>query len=311
MARTRFLTTALIGLLMLAGTTSLFLAGCGGEFGVDLPVSAASAGEFSFELTGKLSEADNTATVYRVTPPDVTVDKVIEMGRKLGFAGDARFIDDGSQISMVDETGEDTRQFIVWVNSGTLEYHVMGPPGGDKLFPPVPPTLPSDEEAGRIAIRFLADAGLLPAGAGVRKVGLGGGCGGAAGEYVAHLLVSITHEIDGVPTVGPGGKFGVRIGDEGEVVAFYRVWREVEPYTEVSVKSPYAAYQDLLDGRGSCLAPSKCKKAVVESVHLAYWMEAADEKQEYVVPVYEFKGKCLGKDGQYLEDFTAWCEAVR
>jgi len=44
---------------------------------------------------------------------------------------------------------------------------------------------------------------------------------------------------------------------------------------------------------------------------LAYWMEPLDEHQEYVVPVYEFKGKCLDKDGEYIEDFTGWCEAVK
>jgi hypothetical protein len=122
--------------------------------------------------------------------------------------------------------------------------------------------------------------------------------------------VSVTHDIDGVPLAGPGAKFGVRIGDGGEVVSVYRVWRETEPYKEISIRAPQEAYQDLPAGKGSYLASSQCKKVVVESVSLAYWMEAADEKQEYVVPVYEFQGKCLDAEGQYLEDFTGWCQAT-
>jgi hypothetical protein len=308
MAKRKSLAIALIGLLTLAGAASLLLGGCGGGgFRVDLSRSASSAGEPSFELTAELSGVGATAMVYKVKAPDVTIDKVTEMGRKLGFGGEAAFIDGGEKISMVDESGGEVRQLMVWVNSGTVEYHFVEP---DKLYPPTPPTLPSYEEAGKIAMQFLAEAGLLPDGAQVREVKPGGSYGGPEGEHVAHLLVSLTHEIDGVPLAGPGAKFGVRIGDGGEVVDFYRVWRETEPYKEISIKAPQEAYQDLLTGKGSYLAPSRCKKVVVESVSLAYWMEAADEKQEYVIPVYQFSGKCLDGEGNYLEDFVGWCQAT-
>jgi len=50
---------------------------------------------------------------------------------------------------------------------------------------------------------------------------------------------------------------------------------------------------------------------VVESASLAYWMEGAYQKQEYVIPVYEFKGKCLDGQANYLEDFTGWCQATQ
>ena len=34
------------------------------------------------------------------------------------------------------------------------------------------------------------------------------------------------------------------------------------------------------------------------------------EQQDYAVPVYEFTGECLDKNGKTLEDFTAWTPAL-
>ena len=315
MAKKKLIAIVVVGLMVVAGGfypmyADLARGGDGGNFKVNLPIYASPAGNASFELATEFPEVGDRAMVYKVKAPDVTIDKVLEMGRRLGFAVDAALEQRAEEIVMLDESGGETRRLAVWVDSGAVEYHVLGPGGSSKLYPPTPPILPSDEEAGEIAIQFLAEAGLLPDGAQVREVKPGGSYGGPEGEYVTHLLVSVTHEIDGVPLAGPGAKFGVRIGDGGEVVSVYRVWRETEPYKEISIRAPQEAYQDLPAGKGSYLASSQCKKVVVESVSLAYWMEAADEKQEYVVPVYEFQGKCLDAEGQYLEDFTGWCQAT-
>lgn len=241
--------------------------------------------------------------VHKVIGPDVTIEKVTEMGRRLGFEGDAGFIWEGEKIAVVDRSGGEVRQFAVWVNSGAVEYHFVEP---DKLYPSTPPSLPSDEEAKEIATRFLAEAGLLPPGVYASEVVVGGSYGGIEGEWVGHLLVRFDYEINGFPVTGLGAKFGVRIGDKGEVVNMFLVWREVEPYGKIPIKTPHEAYQELVAGGGSCVS---CEKAVVEKISLAYWMEVCSEKQEYTVPVYEFKGKCLDENGEYLEDFLGWCEA--
>jgi hypothetical protein len=185
----------------------------------------------------------------------------------------------------------------------------MGDSYMPKLYPRTPPTLPSEEEAKEIATQFLAQVGLLPPGAYASEVVVGGSCGGDGMEiHVAHLLVRFAWEIDGFPATDT--KFGVRIGDGGEVVQVTRVWKETEPYKEISIRSPQEAYQELVAGEGSCPVPSGCRKMVIEKISLAYWMEPRIEKQEYVVPVYEFKGKCLDAEDNYLEDFTGWCQAT-
>jgi len=291
---------------------------------------AGPSGNPDFELTATDLPANNTMMVYKVENTVVTIDSVREIGGKLGFEGSAGYIDGDTKIAMLDEGAEEVRQLSVWVDSGAVEYAIVYP---DKLYPPEPPNLPSEEEAKQIAIDFLGQSGLLPPDSTV-----GGSCeaevvaGGTYGieqevpeevaeeggeiepevadEYVAHLLVRFHRQIDGFPVTGSGNQLGVRIGDEGEVITVLIVWRGVTPYDEVVINNPEQAYQELKSGAGSYYAPPDCEKVVVEQVYLAYWMEPLDEHQEYVVPVYEFKGKCLDKDGEYLEDFVGWCEAV-
>jgi hypothetical protein len=314
MAKRKLTAIVVVGLMVVAGGfyplyADLVRGGEGETFQVNLPGSQAAAGDITFELATEFPAVGNTIMVYKAKAPDVTIEKVIEVGRKLGFEGGAGFIDDATKIAMLDESDGEVRQLMVWVNSGTLAFHWLEP---DKLYPSAPPTLPSNEEAGEIATQFLAEAGLLPAGVQVSEVVVGGACGGdGQASYVAHLLVRFSYEIDGFSVTGTGAKFGVRIGDKGEVVDLYRVWRETEPYKEISIRAPQEAYQDLLTGKGSYGTPSGCQKVVIDKVSLAYWMEAADQKQEYVIPVYEFKGKCLDAEGNYLEDFTGWCQAVQ
>jgi hypothetical protein len=292
-------------------------------FSVDFPSIEAPSGHPDFELAAINLPSNNKMMVYKVENPVVTTDSVQQIGGKLGFGGSAGYIDGGERIAMLDEGAEEVRQLSVFMESGAVEYIIVYP---DKLYPPEPPNLPSEEEARQIAIDFLAQSGLLPADAKLgdsyeADVVTGGTCGiveegGEAEpevieEYVAHLLVRFHRQLDGFPVTGSGNNFGVRIGDEGEVITVIKVWREIIPYNEVIIDTPEQAYQELKSGAGSYYTPLDCEKVVVEQIYLAYWMELLDQHQEYVVPVYEFKGKCLDKDGKYLEDFTGWCEALK
>jgi hypothetical protein len=295
------------------------------------PSGAGPSGNPGFELAATDLPTNNTMMVYKVENPVVTTDSVREIGRKLGFEGSAGYVNGDTKIAMLDEGAEEVRQLSVWVDSGAVEYAIVYP---DKLYPPEPPNLPSEEEAKQIAIDFLAQSGLLPpdstVGGSYEAEVVAGGTYGieqevpeevAEGggeiepemveEYVAHLLVRFHRQIDGFPVTGSGNQLGVRIGDEGEVITILKAWREVTPYSEVVIKTPEQAYQELKSGAGSYYAPLDCEKVVVEQVYLAYWMEPLDEHQDYVVPIYEFKGECLDKDGEYLEDFVGWCEAVK
>jgi hypothetical protein len=49
----------------------------------------------------------------------------------------------------------------------------------------------------------------------------------------------------------------------------------------------------------------------IDHVSLAYWMDVASVSQEYVLPVYEFRGTCRAANGNLLDNFTGWIEALK
>ena len=295
------------------------------EFRIDFPSVAEPSGEPTFELAADLPSVDSMM-VYRVEHPVITADYVEEIGRRLGFEGSAHLFEatTGTRITMIDEEPEEVRSLVVWVESdwvesGKIEYRINEP---DMLYPGYPPSLPSEEEAKRIAFDFLEEAGLLPADYGEFstvaddiEVGGVGRAGTGTYMYTTHLLLGFPRRIGGFPVIGEfpihglGYKLWVRVCDKGEVGTASKSWKQVSPYQEVALKPAGQAYQELATGQGSYYVPWDCEKVVVEEVLLAYWMEREAEPQDYVVPVYEFRGKCLDKDGNYLKEFCGWCVA--
>lgn len=131
-------------------------------------------------------------------------------------------------------------------------------------------------------------------------------------ENISHWLVRFYRQINGLPVANSGGNtLAVRIGDRGEIASVFKLWREVVPYKELELVSPQRAYQELLSGMGKHYIPSDCEKVIIEQVNLAYWMESMNQQHDYVVPVYEFKGKCLDKNGNIMEGYTGWTEAIK
>jgi len=289
------------------------------DYTITFPGLGGTSGDVTFELAATIAPVENILMVYQVKKQEITPDMVIEIGRRLGFQGDAGFIDRETKIAMLDEQEDEVRQLSVWVNSGAIEYAIVSP---DKLFQPSP-NLPSQEEAKLIALQFLTEADLLPDNAITESIEVvsGGSVSGVketeegmveVKENISHWLVRFPRQIDGLPVANSGGNtLAVRIGDRGEVINVFKLWREVEPYGEVELLSLQQAYQELISGAGERYVPFDCDKVIIEQVNLTYWMEPIDQQQEYVVPVYEFKGKCLDKNGDVMDDYTGWTEAIK
>ncbi len=49
----------------------------------------------------------------------------------------------------------------------------------------------------------------------------------------------------------------------------------------------------------------------IRDVYLAYWMEPADSRQEYVLPVYVFKGDVTNKEIDSTMPFTGYVHAAQ
>jgi len=57
---------------------------------------------------------------------------------------------------------------------------------------------------------------------------------------------------------------------------------------------------------------AETKKVKINNVVIAYWLEPADEGQDYIVPVYKFNGQCLDENGKQLDTpFTDVIEALK
>ena len=305
------------------------------DFSINLPSNVIPE-HATFTAEMPLSTKSGQATVYRMESTDVTTRSVTELGRKLGFSGEAQFIGRGDRIAMFDGEGDDMRELIVWTASGAIEYGYVEP---GKLYLPYTSELPSQKEAEQIAFNFLDEADLLPPGyrtfgdvegesmtiaGGSHQVGksyVEGTVPSAPSESVqepaptapsasAYWLVSLPYFVEGMEATGPGSKIEVSIGDYGEVIRLLWSGRKTAPHSTASIISQKQAYNDLIQGRGSLDIPLDCKQVVIEEIQLKYWLDPPSEKQVYALPVYEFKGQCLDRNGRHLEDFTAWMEAL-
>jgi len=341
--------TVLVVLLIFVGT--VWYTGRYGQAPVSAPKPALLERDYSANLPSNvtpeymafttktaLSTKPSQAPVYRIESIDVTTESVTELGRRLGFSSEARFIDGGDKIAMFDGEGDEMRELTVWTASGAVEYGYVEP---DRLYPSHPAALPSQPEAEQIAYDFLEQADLLPPGyqslakleAETTVIASGYSVSQryaapaaeaapsapampwektapATPPGTAYWLVSFPYFVDGIEATGPGSKIEVSIGDNGEVVRLLWSWRQMTPRITENIISEKQAYQDLIQGKGSLDIPLDCEQVVVEDIQLKYWLDPPSEKQAYAVPVYEFKGQCLDKNGRTLEDFTAWTPAL-
>jgi len=302
------------------------------EYSVRLPANIVPEG-VTLSAKTSLSAKSGQAAVYKIESSDITTESVTELGRRLGFIGDASLIDNGTKIVMSTGEGEDMRQLTVWTASGAVEYGYVEP---EKLYPSKPAELPSQPEAESIAYDFLQQADLLlPGYHSLAKIKdettvIAGGGYSVSPRYATeaapaleaapseptapqaptYWLVDFPYQVDGASATGPGSKMEVSVGDGGEVVRMLWSWRQMSPLGTDNIISEKQAYQDLINGNGSLDVPLDCRQVVVEQVQLKYWLDPPSEKQDYAVPVYEFTGQCLDKNGNHLEDFTAWTPAL-
>lgn len=260
----------------------------------------------TFEMDVAFTDIEPTMTIYQVKSVNVSEMDVEAIGRLLGFNGGAGVVNDGV-LGMV----EGTKAINIYTASGAIWYADTA-----KLFRSVKkqPNLPSDAEAMEIAETFLSTKGLLPSDAVVSNVvayergEINTSTKKVSNVIKTDLQVIFDRKIDNIPVIGPGSKLKVYIGDDGEVTGFYKAWRVIEPYSECTIKTPEEAFEDLKVGKCRFAGPIGFDKAIVKEILLAYYIEAADKEQDFVEPVYVFKGELLF--GEDMAEFEALVPAV-
>ena len=279
-----------------------------------IPPSEGVCGGAIFVLNTTFPEASDSYLAYKVVNPKVTLDYVEDVGRKFGLAGKAEpCLTD--EIRLVDDTEDVRERIYVYVNSGAIRYQIDG-----KFYPThveSQPILPSEEEAKRIAVEYLSSRDLLPEDAVIKSMGVNQRYGiGKAGvgtivSYDLTLAVRFSRNFNGIPIYGHDG-LSVIIGNNSEVVGFGMNWRDVEPYRNVTIKTPEEAYEELIAGKSRVQPPLETilDQVTINEISIGYWMEPGFKKQEYVLPVYVFKGTCTDFGGRKTS-FRDFVSAVR
>jgi hypothetical protein len=256
-----------------------------------------SGAKAEFILDKSLPDVPQTIISYKIVQPIVTLESVSTLGARFGFTGNVGPIDP-SMIGM--SNPEKQEIFQVLTTSGTIEYTCLND------LDPLSPTLPSNEEAVKIATEFLQLKGLWHSDLVADEAVVGG----TADGVTTHLLVRFARYIDEYPITGPGNKFAVRIGDKGKVVGFLLRYDELEKDKEVQIIAPSAAFEKLNAGDGVFTLPIDCSTVRITDVSIGYYLESISDKQENLTPYYIFKGECRDAKDGFIEEFTGWVDAV-
>lgn len=264
-----------------------------------------------YELESSLPTIDNnTVKIYIIPKPIVNIKSVAEIGKKFGFVNCSPSNADPGTIGMFDGK----KHLFVYEKSGAIWYAIPS-----KMHPVVNTqlNLPDEEVAKKIATNFLVSTNCLPLDAKFsdvvadKQITAEKGTDKLIQSYNTTLQVRYQREINGIPVVGPGSKLKVFIGDNDEVVGMFKVWRDVEPYTEIKIKTPEKAYSDLLEGN-DVVVPVRIDgdKFIIKDVRLGYWMEPADKEQTNVLPVYIFKGDIIDSNTGFLGHYETYIYAT-
>ncbi|NMB52063.1 MAG: hypothetical protein GX999_07040 [Bacteroidales bacterium] len=279
----RYITALLITILI---TASLFETG-----GCSQPLALTSNQlgwiNNNYQLDASLPDTPDTVPVYRLKYPDVTEEYALNIGDKFGVSEPLVDFKDSSGLYFLKNKHSDEGLEIA-LETGAILYHT----NMKKLYPAEKPSLPDDEAAKDIALKFLEEKGLLTPDIRVKEVVTGG-------TYyygVAHLAVVFDYNIGDFPAVGIGKKLSVRIGDEGEVVQAQ--WYHTEYETtdmEVSIKTAQQAYKELINNQLMLqpLGMEEGRKVRITEVSLGYYLDSMTQTQDYVYPVYVFEGEYL------------------
>jgi hypothetical protein len=178
-----------------------------------------------FDFGGPLPEVPSEMLVYRTLEPSISERHIEGLLTTLGLDAE---IHDTDEMLFVHQ-GAQVIEAFKRQHTGYFRYS-----DDDKLsLQESVRNLPSEEEAIDRAERLLLQHELMPdASPTPRTDYLQYGVIDSEGEWVEEgrsaLAVGFTFEVGGYRFVGPGAKAGVVFGENGQVIAVSRIWREIE-----------------------------------------------------------------------------------
>jgi hypothetical protein len=234
-------------------------------------------------------EKKDSIMVYKAVSPHYTRQDIITLGQKFNISSPYEIKGDDEGFSI---RANDGSAHVLIMNTGWIEYANSFRRSDNPLD--VPGNLPSDEEAVKIATAFLKERDLLPADAEVRKVDHGKkyihGDNGQDVVVWEDIEVWYGRKLNGYPVEGT--KLLIAIGGDDTPIEFLSNWRKYEPYQEMQVKTPEKAFEDLKT-KGVSVGMNKPDKVSISEMYLAYRTKAGSQTEEYLEPVWMFKGDVI------------------
>ncbi|MDO9325050.1 MAG: hypothetical protein Q7T80_08870 [Methanoregula sp.] len=235
--------------------------------------------------------------VYKTLPPIVTNETTLDYAKKFNVTGTLR----GGAVVQ----SKDLRYGIeISKNSGSIRYVDQDRP--NKRMD-APEKLPTDDEAVKIATKFLKDRDLYPEGAAFSKIFRENAINVGGGEYEKVMFGQIgiwfNRTLNGMKV--DGTQLVVYVGGNGDVIGYYANWRNYEPYKEYPITPPQVAF-DKLKTKGIPVGMNNPDtSASIDEMYLAYETTAGAYKEDYLKPVWVFKGNVMvdGKSAMPIEQY--------
>lgn len=244
---------------------------------------------YSIEMKSSMPENPQKILVYKTIPPIVNAEVTLALAKKFNVTG-----------NMVGEQGVQSTdlRYSVWISkkSGLMEFTDAKRPNEELDAPDM---LPSEEDAIKIAAQYLKENNLLPDGAEKGK---------ASYEYVKSLdkngaeilrygrvTAGFARKLNNLDVKGAG--VSVTMGGNGDIIGYSSDWRNYTPYNEYPIKSPETAFAELKKN-GIKTGIENPSQVTIKNVYLAYASKAPAFEEEYLEPVWVFKGEKTTKDAK-------------
>ena len=228
--------------------------------------------------------------IYKTIPKHYTREDILSMAKKFNISpiGRIKEVTEGSSVASVDGKVQ-----AILHNSGFAEYHNSNQKRTVNTLDN-PENFISDDDAVKIATKFLKDRNLLPEGTIFRKITYGEIHGSAKDGtdivFREDVQVWYGRKLDGV--IVEGTQLMLAMDADGTLIDYFTNWRTYEPYKKMPIKSPEEAFDDL-KVKGVSVGMDSPDKVSINDMYLSYMTKAGAEKEDYLEPVWMFKGDVI------------------
>lgn len=228
--------------------------------------------------------------IFKTVKPDLTRSRFDEYVKKFNVSGKFREGENGMSI----QTEDLVYSIEISAVSGRVIYNVANRP--NKILD-IPEKLPADDEAVRIATKFLKENNLFPEGAKTGKperyYTLSTDKNGNEIQRAGHIEVWFGRKLNDLDVWGT--QFYVDIGGNGDIIGYYANWREYAPAGEYPIKSPEIAFEELKQ-TGIRTDSGDASISITEAT-LAYRTKAGAYEEDYLEPIWIFSGEASSGKG--------------